>query len=329
RRADRRRSGRRGIGDEADAARLAHRSRGALRPAGLSARAGGGGAGRDRMPPSVRHDPLDGSEKYRAIQELGRGGMGEVFLCEHVGLGSKVVVKLLHAELSDKSALVDRMRLEAQALARLNQPNIVRVTDFDRTPTGRPFFVMEFLPGRSLADLVAERGGVLPVPEAVNMVRQALAGLGAAHQAGMVHRDIKLDNLFVADATGHDGQVRPTIKILDFGVAKVLAPTGDAPAPLAVPTKTGMVVGTPLFFAPEQARGQKLDHRADIYAMGLVLYNLLAGRGPFDDAANITEMARAHVFKVPDPPSRLAPQPVSAELDAIVLRAVQKKPEDR
>jgi serine/threonine-protein kinase len=275
---------------------------------------------------ALANDPLAGSEKYRAIRELGRGGMGQVFLAEHVALGAKVVVKLLHAELADKTTLVDRLRLEAQACARLNHPNIVRVTDFDRTRDGRPFFVMEYLPGRSLRDEVDARGGFLTVADAIDVVRQALLGLGAAHAVGLVHRDIKLDNLFLCDPMPNAPRL---VKILDFGVAKVVDGASDAPAPLMVPTGTGVVVGTPRFFAPEQARGKPLDHRADIYAMGLVLYTLVSGRGPFDEATNITEMAKAHVFKQPEPPSRYAKQPVPDQLDAIVLRAIAKLPEQR
>ena len=276
------------------------------------------------------HDPLDGSDKYRAIRELGRGGMGEVYLAEHVNLGSKVVVKLLHVELAARAGLVDRMRLEAQALARLNHPNIVRVSDFDRTPKGRPFFVMEYLPGRSLREEVVGRGGSLPFAEAIGITQQALAGLAYAHAAGLVHRDLKLDNLFVCDlAVGASPQTPRLIKILDFGVAKVLHGGSDAPSPLAVPTRTGMVVGTPRFFAPEQARGKKLDHRADIYSMGMVLYSMLAGRGPFDEATNLTEMAKAHVLRVPHPPSAYAAQQLPSELDAIVLQTIAKKPEER
>lgn len=280
----------------------------------------------------LQHDPLEGSNKYRAISELGRGGMGEVFLGEHTSLGNKVVIKLLHAELSGKSNLVDRMRLEAQACARLNHPNIVRVTDFDRTPSGRPFFVMEYLPGRALSDEVEALGGSLPVAKALDFVIQALDGLAVAHAQGLVHRDIKLDNLFVC-APGTQPGVEQLVKILDFGVAKVLDTQGasgsDGPAPLMVPTGTGVVVGTPRFFAPEQARGKPLDHRADIYAMGLVLYTLVAGRGPFDDATTILEMAKAHVMTPPPPPSHFARQPVPPELDQAVLRAVAKQPEER
>lgn len=280
----------------------------------------------------LSHDPLEGSGKYRVVKELGRGGMGEVFLGEHSSLGSKVVIKLLHAELSGKSNLVDRMRLEAQACARLNHPNIVRVTDFDSTPSGRPYFVMEYLPGRALSEEAEALGGVVPVDKAIDFVCQALDGLATAHAAGLVHRDIKLDNLFVCSAGTQPG-VEQRVKILDFGVAKVLdtqgAGEGDGPAPLMVPTGTGVVVGTPRFFAPEQARGKPLDHRADIYAMGLVLYTLLVGRGPFDDATTILEMAKAHVMTPAPAPSSFATQAIGPELDAAILRAVAKKPEDR
>lgn len=280
----------------------------------------------------LSHDPLEGSGKYRVVKELGRGGMGEVFLGEHASLGSKVVIKLLHAELSGKSNLVDRMRLEAQACARLNHPNIVRVTDFDSTPSGRPYFVMEYLPGRALSEEAEALGGVVPVDKAIDFVCQALDGLATAHAAGLVHRDIKLDNLFVCSPGTQPG-VEQRVKILDFGVAKVLdtqgAGEGDGPAPLMVPTGTGVVVGTPRFFAPEQARGKPLDHRADIYAMGLVLYTLLVGRGPFDDAKTILEMAKAHVMTPAPAPSSFATQAIGPELDAAILRAVAKKPEDR
>ncbi|HHH11963.1 MAG TPA: serine/threonine protein kinase [Sorangium sp.] len=280
------------------------------------------------------HDSLEGNSKYRIISELGRGGMGEVFLGEHTALGAKVVIKLLHAELSSREGLVDRMRLEAQALARLSHPNIVRVTDFDSTPSGRPYFVMEYLPGKTLSDYVKARGGFVPVPEAIDITCQALSGLAAAHEAGMVHRDMKLDNLFVCDRSmraSYSGITPPrTVKILDFGIAKVVRGAGDdAPAPLMVPTTTGMVVGTPRFFAPEQARGQQLDGRADIYAMGLVLYSLVAGRGPFDDATSVSEMAKAHVIRKPQPPSHFARQAIPAALDRAVLRAIAKRPADR
>lgn len=282
----------------------------------------------------LEQDPLAGHGKYRAVRALGQGGMGEVFEAEHQGLGTRVVIKLLHAELADKPHLLDRMRIEAQALARLRHPNLVRVTDFDVTPAGRPFFVMEYLDGRNVKDEAEQRGGALPAGEALEIVRQALAGLAVAHEAGLVHRDVKLDNLFLVDppasaSTASEPLAGRTVKVLDFGVAKVLHAGEQAPAPLAVPTDSGVVVGTPRFFAPEQARGKPLDHRADIYSMGLVLYSLLAGRGPFDHATSVSEMARAHAFDLPEPPSHFAAQALSPRLDALVLRCLAKDPEER
>ena len=272
-------------------------------------------------------NPLANVEKYRPIRELGRGGMGVVYLCEHAVLGTKIVVKLLHKELASRKLLVERMRLEAQALALLRHPNLVRVHDFDRTPEGQPYFVMEHLPGTPLKDFVQERGGSLPVAEALAYARQALEGLAYAHDQQLVHRDIKLDNLFLCDAVGEDG--RRLLKILDFGVAKLLQESEGGPEALANPTGTGMVVGTPRFFAPEQARGKKLDHRADLYSMGLCIFVMVAGRGPFDDCRTLVEIAKAHVARVPDPPSKLARQPIPRELDELVLACVAKDPDDR
>ncbi|MCC6522978.1 MAG: protein kinase [Polyangiaceae bacterium] len=277
-------------------------------------------------PEEESDDPLAGHERYRTVRTLGEGGMGQVLEAEHVLLGTRVVAKVLHERLAGQPALIDRIRLEAQALARLTHPNLVRVTDFDVTAAaGRPFLVMELLKGRSLREELAARGK-LPVVEALALCRQALAGLGAAHEAGLIHRDIKLDNLFVCDPA-RSGEER-TVKVLDFGVAKVRDGSATAPAPLAVPTSTGVIVGTPRFFSPEQARGSPVDHRGDIYAMGLVLYMLLAGQGPFDDAINTTDMARAHVFREPDPPSKHG-RGVPPELDAIVLKALAKDPTAR
>lgn len=271
--------------------------------------------------------PLDGLTKYRVLSTLGRGGMGEVFLCEHAMLGHRVVLKALHAELTRRPTLVDRMRLEAQILAQLRHPNLVRVTDYDETPGGRPYFVMEYLPGHSLSDEVKHRGGALPLREAVDLGVQTLAGLHHAHERGLVHRDIKLDNLFLCDAPSP--HVPRVLKVLDFGVAKLLDDQAGALAPLAVPTAAGMVVGTPRFFAPEQARGFPLDARADLYSFGLCLYVLIAGRGPFDDCKSFIEVARAHVLRAPDPPSALASQVIPKALDELILKCIAKAPEAR
>ncbi|MEJ7732985.1 MAG: serine/threonine-protein kinase [Polyangiaceae bacterium] len=276
-------------------------------------------------PPAA--DPLAGTP-YRTEQLLGGGGMGEVVAAVHVVLDRRVVVKLLRRELMQHPSLVDRMRLEAQSLALLAHPHIVAVTDLGQTPAGRPYVVMERLYGRTLrAELKARR--VFPVAEAIEYAHQALAGLAAAHERGIVHRDIKLDNLFVCDPPAGGGARQ--LKLLDFGLAKIISEAAQrtSPAPLSHATEEGMALGTPKFFSPEQARGMRVDSRADLYSLGAVLYALLTGRAPFDHVHGVIELIRAHVYEVPAPPSAHAPQTVPTELDRIVLRALEKRPEDR
>lgn len=263
---------------------------------------------------------------YRFIAPLGRGGMGDVVEAEHIALGKRVVVKLLQERHAGRADYVDRMRIEAQALAKISHPNLVQVTDFGQTAEGRTFLVMELLRGKTVRDELEARKFV-PVLDAMDMLRQTLAGLAAAHEAGIVHRDVKLDNLFLCDAP--DGG-RRTLKVLDFGVAKVIGVMGDnTPLPLAFPTAEGVAMGTPRFFSPEQARGRQVDQRTDIYAAGMVLYHLIAGRGPFDRHTTLLDLSRAHAFEAPEPPSRLAPQPIPPALDAAVLKALAKDPNDR
>lgn len=273
-------------------------------------------------PPSLP-DLLDGTN-YRPVAWLGSGSMGEVLEAEHVTLKRRVVVKLLLPAFAADVGMADRLRLEAQAASALSgHPNIVEVLDFGKTPAGRPYLVMERLVGRTLRQELRGRGP-LPVAEAVGLVRQLLAGLGAAHRAGLIHRDIKPDNLFLCDR-GAPGERR--LKILDFGIVKVSA--GRGPAPLALPTSEGMAVGTPRFFAPEQAQGRPIDVRADLYAVGCVLFWMLTGRDPFQHRLGLFPLLHAHVNELPRPPSALAYQTISAALDRVVLCALAKKPEDR
>lgn len=266
---------------------------------------------------------LDGTN-FRALGRLGSGSMGEVLEAEHVTLKRRVVVKLLLPEFATDAGMADRLRLEAQAAAALGgHPNIVEVLDFGKTPAGRPYLVMERLVGRTLRQELKARGP-LPVAEAIALARQLLCGLGAAHQAGLVHRDIKPDNLFLC-ARGEGGERR--LKILDFGIVKVAA--GRGPAPLALPTAEGMAIGTPRFLAPEQAQGRPVDSRADLYAAGCVLFWMLTGRDPFQHRIGLFPLLHAHVNEPARPPSAVARQPISGALDRVVLRALAKKPEDR
>jgi len=281
----------------------------------------------EALDPNATDDPsalLEGTP-YRFLAPLGRGAMGEVVEAEHVALGKRVVVKLLHKHHAARHDFADRMRIEAQALANISHPNLVQVTDFGQTAEGRTYLVMERLHGRNLREELDERGP-LPVLEAIDIVRQALAGLAAAHAAGVVHRDVKLDNLFLCNPI----EGRRAVKVLDFGVAKVIAVMGEStPAPLAFPTAEGIAMGTPRFFSPEQARGLPIDPRTDVYAAGAVLYTLVAGRSPFEELTTLLEIARAHAFQTPEPPSYWAVQAIPRELDEAIMKALAKAPEDR
>ena len=275
------------------------------------------------VPPEGLSEVLAGTP-YRALRLMARGGMGDVYLAVHRELGQEVVIKVLSAELVGTSTLVERMRLEGQALAALHHPNIVAVRDFGRSASGRPFLVMDRLQGATLEQEVRSQG--LPTPRrAVSDVQQMLAALAATHARGILHRDIKPSNVFAH----RDAQGQRVIKLLDFGIAKVVDPTKGGPVPSTPLTADGTVVGTPRFLSPEQARAQRLDARADLYGVGLVLYYLLAGRGPFDHLAGDHEVIRAHLYETPSPPSRFAPGRVCSDLDAVVLRALAKVPGER
>jgi serine/threonine protein kinase len=283
------------------------------------------------MPLPAPADPLPATEDpflgtpYRAVRRLAAGGMGEVFVILHRELGREFVAKLLHGRFAADGRLLDRMRIEAQALGRLDHPNIVSISGFGTARDGRPFLVMERLHGQTLAAELAARGR-LPVHEAVAYARQLLMALSAAHTIGVVHRDIKPDNLFLVSPSSGV----PFLKVLDFGVARVLPGYDEhAPQPLALPTDTGIVVGTPRFVSPEGATGAKVDQRADLYTAGLVLYTMLAGRGPFDHLRGEAELLTAHASVRPAPPSTVAGVPLPPALDGAVLHALAKRPEDR
>ena len=270
------------------------------------------------------NDPLAG-QPYRALRRLGTGGMAEVFLAEHREHGGLCVAKIQHARLSGDPGVSDRLRLEAESLSRLNDPHIVTLIGYGQTLDGRPYLVMEYLQGQTLADELAARGQ-LPLPEALSFTCQLLRALAAAHALGIVHRDIKPDNLFLCD--GPRGSRR--LKVLDFGVARVTpeAELLGANPPL-VPTSTGMVVGTLRYMSPEGALAQRVDHRADLYSAGLVLYLAIAGRGPFDHIQGARLLLSAHVAEQPAPPSRFSRAAIPAELDRALLRTLRKLPDER
>jgi eukaryotic-like serine/threonine-protein kinase len=277
------------------------------------------------LPAREAPDALEGTP-YKTLAQLGKGAMGSVYLAEKRGLGNEIVVKILHEDLVTDARFVDRMRVEAEAAARLSSksPHLVQVIDTGTTRCGAPYVVMERLHGRTLRDELRKRG-VLPVSEAIDVALQLLEGLAVVHDGGFLHRDIKLDNVWYANP------VRGTrlTKLLDFGVAKVTRLDGPV-KPLVAPTEAGVAVGTPRYMAPELVMGTgEIDERVDLYAAGMVLYYLLAGRGPFDHAKGLAAAFRAQLYEAPQPPSAHAPQAIPSALDDVVLRALAKRPEER
>jgi len=236
--------------------------------------------------------------------------MGEVWAIEHTFLGQRFAFKVLHPHLA---RFADRMRVEAETMGRLNHPHVVEVVDFWVSEDGRPCIVMELLHGRTLWDELVERHR-LPVLEALNVAREVLLALGAAHSLGVVHRDIKPENIFLHESRGY-GRVT---KVLDFGIVRVMPTAPErAPPPAAIRTITGAVVGSPRFMSPEAWSGAKVDVRADVFSLGLILYVMLAGQGPFDAGD-----------RSPKPPSHYAVG-MPPELDAVVLTAIRENPDQR
>jgi eukaryotic-like serine/threonine-protein kinase len=250
---------------------------------------------------------------YCVEELIGSGGMGSVYRVEHVELGRKFVLKALHGHLSSRGDLVARLRNEWRALGKLEHPNIVQVTDAGQTSAGLPFYVMENLRGQTLGKLLAERGR-LPVKLSCEIISGVLAGLHAAHATGAVHRDIKPPNIFVEEG----GRA----KLLDFGIAKLRDQAAK------VVTAGGVSIGTPRYMAPEQAAGTTVDGRADIYATALVLYEMLAGRGPFQDIRDPNELVLAHISREPDRADFIAPD-VPPEIADLIQRWLSKMPSSR
>ena len=252
---------------------------------------------------------------YRILEPLSRGGMGSVYRAEHTMLERQAALKVLRPELTTNPQLVQRFLNEAKAAALIRHPGIVEVYDYGTTDDGTSYIVMELLEGTSLGNRLGELGK-LPELEAMVIARGVASALKAAHQQNIIHRDLKPDNIFlVPDPDGPTGE---RVKVLDFGIAKLLDPKR------AFQTQTGALIGTPIYMPPEQARAAgEIDHRADLYALGCMLYQMLVGRPPFV-AAGAGELISMHLFNAPQPPSELGP--VSPELERIVLRLLEKEP---
>ena len=269
-------------------------------------------------------DPLLGttlSGTYQIVRVIGEGGMGKVYEARHARLTRRFAIKVLHAELARNADILARFRREAESAAAVAHRNVLEVFDVANTDTGRPYIVGEFLDGKDFHDFL-EQVHRLEVPMAVSITRQICSGLQAAHDLGIVHRDLKPENIFVL-GVGADGSVSqsPVVKILDFGISKVLGHNSQNL------TRTGVIMGTPNYMAPEQARGGQVDHRADIYALGAILYRMLTGKRAYDgkDAASVLAAVQQ---SDPIRPRIIEPS-IPETMEVIIQRAMAKDVRDR
>jgi serine/threonine-protein kinase len=264
--------------------------------------------------------------RYVVKRVLGEGGTGTVYEVVHQSLSRPFAMKVLRRDVADDDSLATRFIQEARATAALKHPHIVSITDFGRLPDRTPYFVMERLVGHTLAH-VCKVGGQVALDRAVDIVLQVAGALAVAHEAGVIHRDLKPENLFLVGHTDDGPAVRDDVRVVDFGAAKIAGATRI--------TKTGIVFGTPHYMSPEQASGQPVDHRADIYALGVIMYELFAGHLPFEGDTLMGVLTK-HMFVPPPPfadavrsPADDAARRLMGALETVTLRALEKKPEQR
>ena len=283
---------------------------------------------------------------YHIQEVLGRGGMGTVFSGEHVYIGKKVAVKILHPQFAKYDDALKRFLREARAASSINHPNICDVTDFGPMPDGGVYFVMEYLDGTSLEDLIDSQGA-MPLHRCLNIANQMALALASAHDEGIIHRDLKPDNIMLVKKPGRRELVKVVtnnddgtsstkiviekeeeydyVKILDFGIAKVLTPESSPPSK----TLAGAVFGTPEYMSPEAAKGENIDFRSDIYSVGVILFDMICGRPPFEAEAS-AEVLAMHINTAPPLPSKVAPHcEITPLAEALIMRAMAKDPDKR
>ena len=251
--------------------------------------------------------------RYRVMQQVGEGGMGSVYLAEHLSIGRKIALKILHEKYVWDEEFVARFRREARLTASLNHPNVITVYDFDQLENGGLFIAMEYLEGKNLKRVIQD--GSLDIFTAVQLAVQIAAGLGAAHHIGVIHRDIKPENIMIAKEMNQ-------VKLADFGIARLR----DPQASTAV-TRAGTLMGTAEYMAPEQIEGGEVSEKTDIYAFGIVLYEMLSGQVPFKGETR-TAVLMKHLKEIPDPLRKLRVE-VPHSVEHLITQALQKKPEDR
>ncbi|MBW2462755.1 MAG: serine/threonine protein kinase [Deltaproteobacteria bacterium] len=270
-------------------------------------------------------DPYVGQQvagQFRILQKIGTGGMGAVYKAEQPEMNRFVAVKILHSKYLTRTDLVARFRREARAMSHLSHPNTARVFLYGQLDDGACYFIMEYLEGRNLAQMVRAHGPMEP-ERAINVMIQVCGALEEAHQAGIIHRDLKPENVFLTT----QGGIQDYPKVLDFGLAKVTE-RQMRPGSMVL-TQEGMVFGTPEFMSPEQARGEPLDARSDIYSLGTILYELVTGKLPFD-AKQPMEYINMHINEPPIPLAERCPgKDFPPGLQAVLDKALAKSRDDR
>ena len=296
--------------------------RAGLRPDDTRAQLGQAGAGRstsaDLATPSDPDD-LCGvvlADRYRLLRILGRGAMGYVYVAQHVAIDKMIAVKVLGVQWARQSEFRRSFLVEAKATSRIRHDNVIEVHDFGETPNDSVFMAMELLRGEALSELIA-REGALAWPRAKGIALQVCRALHCAHDLGVLHRDVKPENCFRTKR----GANRDFIKLLDFGLAKIFGKEDDPHSSL---TRAGAIFGTPEYMSPEQARGRPVDARTDVYASGVLLYELVTGQVPFS-GATFMDVLTKQCTEPPPPPSVMAPHVgIPTELDLVILRALEK-----
>ena len=252
------------------------------------------------------------AERYHVIKKLGEGGMGQVYLAEHVKMGRKSAVKVMNPGMVHDADAISRFNREAANASRINHPNVAGIYDFGETPDGLIYLAMEFIEGEALTDVVKSHGA-LPPTRAADITRQAAEGLAVAHDMGIVHRDLKPDNIMIAK--NRDGS--DCVKVVDFGIAKANSENQKV-------TRTGMVVGTPEYMSPEQLAGDKLNGQSDIYSLALVAFNMLTGKLPFPSET----VQESMIMRLTDKPRALTEMnpslPWTPEVQAVMDRALER-----
>jgi serine/threonine protein kinase len=257
---------------------------------------------------------------YKITAKLGEGGMGVVYLAEHPVIGKKVAMKAIHPELSRNPEVVSRFMIEAKSVNQIGHEHIVDISDFGRTPEGEFYFVMEYLQGQAMADRLKQVQKVPPA-QALNIAAQVADALFASHQHGIIHRDLKPENIYLIAK----GANKDFVKVLDFGLAKL---TSAGEEKVSHKTRTGSVMGTPFYMAPEQCEGKaSIDHRADVYSLGVILFEMLTGKVPFG-GEGYGEIIVKHIT-VPAPSARTFAPELSPAIDLILHRAMAKRPDER